>query len=504
MVTSQKKSTAKRKSVGLSKSLYIKGLQCHKALWLHKYRPEIKDEDDSVQSAVYSTGTNVGVLAQQLFPGGLEVPYEGLGYDAQIAMTSEALSNGTRTLYEATFCHDGVFVKADILHKGRKGWELYEVKSSTGMKDVYLEDIALQYHVLSNAGVNLSKASLVHINSSYVRQGDLDVGALFTIADVTKEVKQKQEAVTKNLTALRRMLKGDMPTMDIGPHCTNPYECSFSGHCWAHVPSPSVFDFADVGKPNAFDLYRQGIVRMEDVPVEQLGWRQRLQVENLVQKKVTVDAAAVKEFLQSLWYPLCFLDFETTCLTPVPLYDRTKPFQPVPFQYSLHIVDKPKSKPRHFEFLAAPGCDPRQEFVDDLLEKVPAGACIVAWNQGFEIGRLKELANHFPRKKKKILALTENFRDLMVPFRQKKIYHWEFGGSYSIKAILPALVPKLSYSGMGVSNGEEASIAWLSLWEEKEKERLAAVQRDLLEYCRLDTLAMVEILNVMKKLAQAR
>lgn len=278
--------------------------------------------------------------------------------------------------------------------------------------------------------------------------------------------------------------------------------CFFQGHCWAHIPSPSVFDFADLGKPNAFKLYEQGIVKMQDVSRESLGWRQQLQFDGTLHKKNLVETGAIREFIESLWYPLAFMDFETTCLTPVPLFDGTRPFQSVPFQFSLHWLDSPKATLKHKDFLASAKGDPQKQFLTTLLDFLPKNACILTWNKGFEGKVLRALGEQFPKYNKRILAIIENLVDLMAPFRSKKIYHWQFGGSYSIKAVLPALVPELSYETLAISDGGTAADSWLRIRSSIDLEEQALLRRELLEYCHLDTLAMVRILERMKKLVQ--
>jgi hypothetical protein len=483
----------------LSKSLFIRGLQCHKALWLHKYRPDLKDEVSPAQQAIFSAGTDVGILAQGLFPGGVEVPYEGLSPAEQLAMTREELAKGTTTIYEAAFSHDNVFVKVDILHRGKVGWELYEVKSSTGTKEVYLNDIALQYFVVTGTGLPVSKAALVHIDNSYVRQGTVDVPGLFTVVEVTDTVRQRQAEVVAELTAMRAMLYRDLPAIDIGPHCDDPYACPFTGHCWAHIPTPSVFDFADIGKPDAFDLYRRGIVRMADTPEAKLGWRQQLQLAGLLRQENRVETAAVSGFLEGLWYPLAYLDFETTYLTPVPLFDGTRPYQQVPFQFSLHWQECPDGPLHHVAYLAPAGADPQDGFLDALLAALPANACILTWNRGFEGKILTALAARNPERSTQINNLGDHLVDLMAPFRSKQIYHWGFNGSYSIKAVLPALVPELSYDGLTINNGELAAGTWLGLMETTDPQEQERLRRGLLEYCHLDTLAIVRILEKMRE-----
>ena len=249
---------AQQRNVYLSKSLFIRGLQCHKSLYLHKHHPELRDEPSDDQEALFSSGRDVGSLAQQLFPGGVEIPYEGLSHSQQLERTSQEIEKGTSTIYEAAFSHEGVFVKVDILHKGLKGWEIYEVKSSTSVKDVHYDDVAIQYFVLTGAGLPISATYLTHINTAYVRKGDIAPHGLFLSEDITSAVIEKQPFIMEELKGMQDMLRGGEPQIDIGPHCSDPYDCDFSGHCWSHVPSPSVFDFKGRGKPDAFDLYRHG------------------------------------------------------------------------------------------------------------------------------------------------------------------------------------------------------------------------------------------------------
>jgi hypothetical protein len=484
----------------LSKSLYIKGLQCHKALWLQKYKPELKDEVSESQQAVFDSGTEAGILAQQLFPGGTEVPYDGLTHEEQIALTQKLIADNTTTIYEATFSFNGIFVKADILHRNDDGWELYEVKSSAGLKKVHLNDIAVQYYVLNGCGINLAKAALMHINNQYVRQGDIEVRELFTVKDLTSDVIARQAELQDNIVVLRNMLQGDMPQADIGPHCSNPYECSFSGHCWQHIPENSVFELRDHGRPNPFGLVQQGILKMEDVPADMLGWRQKMQLDCLLKKEGHVDSTRIQEFLDSLRYPLCFMDFETIFRVAVPVWDGTSPYQQIPFQFSLHILDKPGDSPRHSEYLADGSSDPRPGFLTSLLASLPDQACIITWNKTFENGRLKELARIFPENADQLNQIIDNTIDLMEPFRNKSLYHWQMQGSYSLKSVLPALVPELSYDNLPISNGEMAADGWLRMVRSDDMAEKQAIREQLLQYCCLDTFAMIKILEKMKEM----
>jgi hypothetical protein len=298
------------------------------------------------------------------------------------------------------------------------------------------------------------------------------------------------------------MLNGEEPTIDIGPQCNKDYQCDFIGHCWSHIPSPSVFDYNDTGKPDGFKLYQQGIVKMEDVPVDSLGWRQKLQLDGVLYQNNHIDVDAVQNFIKSLWYPLCFMDFETTFNVPVPIFDGIRPYQQVTFQFSLDVINKPGGELEHYEFLAEGSTNPQKEFIERLLAVLPRNACVLVWNQGFESSRLKELADAFPEKRSEIDHLINNIRDLMIPYRDKSIYHWQFDGSYSIKVVLPTLVPELSYDNLEISDGGEASSAWLRMVQSKDDKEKSAIRKQLLQYCGLDTLAMVKILEKMKDMAK--
>jgi hypothetical protein len=482
----------------ISKSLYMTGRQCRKALWLHKHRPELKDEVSHEQQAMFDFATEVGRYAQELFPGGILVPYGDLSHSQQLAMTKDAITNGASTIYEGAFSYHDVFVKADILHLGLDGWELYEVKSSASLKEHYPDDIAIQYYVITWTGLHLQKASLVHLNMNYVRQGPIDVGQVFTMVDLTEIIRERQSDVAEKLAAMKATLQNDMPVTDISPNCDDPYACAFHGHCWAHIPKNSVFDFRGTGRPNAFELYRQGTVSMEDVPADALGWRQRLQLDGLRYQKNHIDKNTVKAFLDSFWFPLCFMDFETTYMVPIPLFDGMKPYEQLPFQFSLHVIEKEGDDPVHYAYLAKDLKNPCEEFLSNLLAVIPPGACILTWNKTFEAERLKELAEKFPEKSAEISTVVEHIRDLMAPFRDKSIYHWKLNGSYSIKNVLPALVDGYSYENLPINSGDMASAAWVQMIQESDSGERERIYKELLEYCHLDTWAMVLILKEME------
>jgi hypothetical protein len=482
----------------LSKTLFIRGLQCHKSLYLHKYHPDLKDEVSEQQEASFQIGRDVGVYAQNLFPNGVEILFDDVTLTDQLSRTTKEIENGTAVIYEAAFSFDNIFVKVDILRKHEGRWEIYEVKNSTSVKDVHHNDVAIQYYVLKGAGLSVSKAFLVHINNQYVRNGDIEVERLFIIQDLTEDVIDHQEFVEDEIKKMREMLKGAIPDIDIGGHCSDPYECDFGGHCWQHIPENSIFVLRGNG-PNKLDLYRQGVIRLEDVPKDILPRSQRIQIEGVLEKKNVTDKTAVREFLDTLWYPICFLDFETTFMVPIPLFDGSKPYQKIPFQYSLHCLERDGAELLHYEYLAQAKLDPRREFLEKLLNQLPEDACVLVYNKTFETGILNELIQMFPEHEIKVANIISNIRDLMIPFRNKDIYRWEMEGSYSLKYVLPALVPELKYEEMEISDGGMAANAWLRLWEMEDSAEIGKICTALLEYCKLDTLAMVRVLEELRE-----
>jgi hypothetical protein len=492
------KNNEQTKEVYLSKSLFIKGLQCHKLLFLQKNSPELKDEISDSQEAIFAGGRDVGILAWELFPGGVEIPYEGLSHQEQLDLTQQKIKEGKKTIYEATFSYEGVFVKVDILHKGKTDWDIYEVKASTKVKDVHIEDVAVQYYVVARTGLPVSRAYVVHINNKYIRKGDIDVTKLFTKEDLTEEVIEKQSSVKKEIKKQKQMLQGKEPNIDIGSYCDDPYTCDFHGHCWEHVPEDSIFDIHGRGI-DKFSLHNDGYLSMYDVPKDRLKPDQIMQIEYNRDKLVKTDKKAIQTFLKTVKYPLAFFDFETF-MAAMPPYDGIKPYQQIPFQYSLHILEKPDGKLQHHEYLARPRQDPREDLVSNLVNQMPDKGSVLVYNQSFEIGILKGLAELFPQQKKKIEKIISNVVDLMAPFKNRDVYHWQMNGSYSLKAVLPAMVPKLSYKHLDVSDGGMAMEAYAAMNQTDNKKEIERIRKSLLEYCQLDTLAMVEIIKKLWQL----
>ena len=495
--------------IGLSKSRYTKGIQCPKMLWMDAHMRD-KFDESVMNQAVLDTGSKVGDVAMGYYGDFVEVPYDRLTYSGMIALTKELLDAATPIICEATFSFDGNLCMLDILRVEPDGVHIVEVKSSTHINDIYYHDMAYQAWVLTHCRLNVKSVSLMHLNNRYVRQGELDLQQLFTVEDCTEEVFAMLGDVDEMIPYLKDYAsRDDEPEFDIGAQCKNPYECGYRGWCWRHVPKPSVFDLNRMPIKKALGYYEDGIESIGDL-VEagiRLNNRQHVQAKaESMDLDEIVDKAAVSRFLDDLNFPLYFLDFETF-QPAIPLFDGTKPYQQIPTQYSLHVLQSPDAELEHYEFLAEAGADPRRAVAEHLVDDIPPGVCTLAYNMGFEKGRINELANAFPDLADRLLAINDSMRDLIVPFRSGDYYVRAMGGSNSIKAVLPALFPnslELDYHVLeGIHNGSEAMDAFARLTE-MDHEEAVRTREQLLRYCELDTLAMVRIWEKLTSAVQQR
>jgi hypothetical protein len=458
------------------------------------------DELSEMQKAIFQRGTNVGELAQELFPGGNDAsPPNAFQYNKCVVQTKEEIERGTKVIYEAGFNYEKVLAIADIMVREGKKWSIYEVKSSTSISETYLNDAALQYYVISNSGLEINDFSIIHINNQYVRKGELSLDELFTIETVLEDILPLQISVKENVKRLKDVvLKKKMPDIDIGEYCHDPYTCSFFNYCRGHIPEDAVFEFSGMHLNKKYDLYRDGVIKLDDVPDDYpLSKNNKLQLDVYKSGKPIVNKDAITNYISDLEYPLYFMDFESF-QPAVPLFDNSKPYQQIPFQYSIHYKKNKEASLEHFEFLAEAGGDPRVEFIENLLRVTKEKGDIIVYNKSFEITRLKEIARDFPEYADEIEERISRVKDLMIPFQRKYFYSPEMQGSYSIKAVLPALVPELSYEELEINEGGLASIAYESLQNETDMIIASEIRKQLLEYCKLDTLAMVKILEKLE------
>jgi Domain of unknown function(DUF2779) len=473
------------------------GCQCTKRLFLHKHKPKLRNPRDEQQQAIFDAGTSVGELARQLFKGGIDAsPPDFFSWPVSIKKTQALIARGEDIIYEAAFQYEGVLCVLDILVKQGKHWYAFEVKSTTSAKEQHIQDAALQYYVLTNSGLPLQDISVIFLNNQYVRRGDLEIHHLFTTESVLESVVARQESIAIKIQELKALLAQRIePLIGIGPHCFDPYECDFTGHCWSHMPKEnSVFDLA---RGPGWKLYAEGYKHLNEIPeTYEMNETAHMQLVHHRSGEVHTDREALQQFLKPLTYPLYFLDFETM-MPGIPAYDESRPYQQIPFQFSLHVQQKEEAAIKHHEFLGDGINDPRPQFVEALLEQIGPSGSILCYNMSFEKSRIKELAELYPQHADTLLAMNERIVDLMIPFQQRMYYHPEFKGSYSIKAVLPVLIPSLRYHDLLIQEGGMASLVYSQL--HIQNKTTAEIQRQaLLDYCRMDTFAMVKILEYLK------
>ena len=500
--------------MNLSKSKYTRGVQCPKMLWMEEHLSQWYDSSVMNQT-VLDNGNAMGDLAMGYFGSFVEVPFDPQDpqrFAKAKERTQQLLAAGEPTICEATFDFDGNYCMADILRRREDGaFDLVEVKSSTHCKEVYLHDMAYQTWVLQQCGLDVRTTSLLYVNKQYVRQGQLDLQGLFKLEDHTDDVAEMIPAIAARTLALKATAEQPSePQQPLGEQCFSPYECGFRPWCWREMPTPNVFDIGRVHKKKAAELHQRGIDSFQQVMDAPDVWgmltnKQRQQVEGVArQLPPVIDRAAISSFLDTLRFPLYFLDFETF-QPAVPLYDGTRPFQQIPCQYSLHVLQAPDAPLEHYEFLAPAGADPRRAIAESLVAAIPANVCTLAYNMSFERGRISELADLFPDLAEHLMTIGANMRDLAVPFQRGDYYDAAMGGSYSIKHVLPALFPNdpdLDYHNLeGVHNGGEAMAAYGDLVN-MTPEDAARTRQQLLRYCELDTLAMVKIWQRLVEVAQ--
>ncbi len=487
----------------ISKSKYMAGVQCLKRLYLLVHQPELAGGMEAGDFFLMDQGRQAGRLAHQLFPGCVLVragdPEEAIRITRQLIANPEIPA-----IFEAAFENDHVLVRVDILQRRRdKRWRLIEVKSTADLKDHHVEDVAIQYRVLSRSGLDVASCSLAHVNRSYVFPGgDIDAREFFRIRNLTRKVERLQPKLTFQLRSEFRVLAmPKAPDLPTGSHCTDPVTCEFYDRCNPPKPNHHIAYLPRIHASAAEELDEMGVESIFDIPADfPLSKRQRRACTSVQTSKPWFSEDLGKE-LETLRFPLYFADFET--VNPaIPRFSGMRPFDQLPFQWSVHVQREPGAAPEHFEFLAADRADPRRDFISSLCGALGESGSVVVYNKQFESQRLAELAAWLPEFGGRIKKIQGRLFDLL-PVVRNHVYHPAFAGSFSLKAVLPALVPEMSYEGMDVANGQEAGLAWESLLrgglDESDRER---TRNALLGYCAQDTLALVRLLEQIRSVTQ--
>ncbi len=493
------------KASRLSKSKFLSGLQCHKRLYLEILHPLLATKPDAATQAMFDMGTEVGELARSRFRGGVLVTAGYRQTEAALAQTSALIQDLTvPAIFEAAFLHGGVLIRADVLERALTaegqpcGWRLIEVKSSTKVKDVHLEDLAVQSEVILGAGLTLVSVCLMHINTGYLyRNGAIDLTELFAIHDLSEVVAQRRAAVPERLATMRHMLfQTQPPAIEPDRHCHTPYDCPFWEHCTKDKPARWIH-YLPGSKQVVSQLTQQGVTTIDEIPPG----TKLSPVQGRVKENVEWVSAKLGPVLKAVQYPVHHLDFETVMLA-VPRFSETRPYQALPVQWSNHI-EQATGELRHEEFLHRDVSDPRKVLAESLLESLGEQGSICVYSP-YERSILEQLAAAVPPLRQALLRIVSRLWDLF-PIVRDHYYHPAFGGSYSIKSVLPAMVPSLAYDDLAIKEGGHAASQYYRMvFVETDWVERATIEEALLAYCKRDTLAMVELRRALKEKAQMK
>ena len=484
----------------LSKSRVLAGLKCHLRLWYKCYEPQRASEISPARQAIFDAGNEVGKMATHLYPGGILVEEDFTDHHNAVNTTAALMRDPqVPAIYEAAFIYDGVRVRADIIQRTDNGsWNLLEVKSSTSVKKIYHSDIAVQYFVLHGCGVTINTAGILHLNNQYIYDGhNLDGNSLFTYTDITENVIALQDQIAETLVTLKEMLSGTHPP-EIEParRCKRPYLCEFWEDCTRNVPKFWILNLNGMSQESLSELGNLGITDIKDVPDHFPMTRMQNRIRTCVIEQREYIAPELEAELKDIIYPVHFLDFETMSFA-IPRYAGTKVYQAIPFQWSNHILEK-NGTLHHHEYLCDKDKDPREEFTSSLLDSLGGGGTIFIYTT-YEKEIIRQLAEHLPANRDQLLETLVRFKDLCDIVR-RYYYHPQFRGSFSLKSVLPALLPAMSYENLVIQEGNQASVAYRHMIDpatsSADKSRVRA---NLLIYCGQDTLALVKIREKLLK-----
>src|SRR3989344_4296624 len=483
----------------LTKTDYILWRECKKNAWLKIHKPEIYNvqELSEFEQQIIETGNEVETVARELFPSGILLSGRG---PKELEKTQELLAKQTKVIFQPIFERDGFFAAMDVLELQSDGsYYIYEIKATSDVdKKTHYHDVAFQVNLLEKCGLKIGKAFLIHLNSEYVRQDKIEIRKLFMIADVTEEVEKRKEEVAQEMILAQKYVVQENEPMG---HCDCIYKgrsnhCSTFTYSNPKVPDYGVHDISRIGqsRKKLEELIDLGILELKDIPESmELSITQKNQIKAYVKDTIFKDAPAIKKELDELDFSLYFLDYETFPCA-IPRFDGFSPYQQIPFQYSLYVLDSLEAEPRHLEFLFTEKTDPSFPFLNSLEKHIGKKGTIVVWNKKFECKINEELANRNPDFQPFINSINERVYDLMDIFSNQWYVHKDFKGKVSIKNILPVLAPELSYKELNIQEGGSASQQWNEIWlgnvTRAEKEEII---KNLKLYCGLDTYAMYAI-----------
>ncbi|MDD5251122.1 MAG: DUF2779 domain-containing protein [Patescibacteria group bacterium] len=485
----------------ITKSNYLHFDQCAKYLWLEKNRKDLlPTELDADAERRFADGALVESEALKLFPEHVDCSGEKF-FDGP-KRTAALMATSARVLYQPAFLVDDLYARSDVLVRAAGGrWDICEIKSSTQVKEIHTLDLAFQKHVIESAGFKIGRCYVTHINNEYVRQGEIEPGKLLVAEDVTIEVVALESQVRRGVAAARQTLASkEEPAVRILKQCSDPYDCPLIPYCWRDVPNRSIYE-TRLKADQLNDLLDRDIVRLADVPDEMLvDKRDHWHWEAVRSGQPRVIREGIAEQLKPLEYPVHYLDYEAYA-SALPPFDGYRPYQYLPFQYSLHVQAKPGGKLKHYEFLADEWGDPATALAAQLSKEIGPKGSVVAWNASFERGCNELVAKRVPKHARFFERVNARLYDPITIVRSGDYYDARFGNSASLKAVLPVIAPEKAYDDLEIHEGGTAMAMWPKLCSpDLPKREKAQLRKDMLAYCARDTEAMVVIVDFFRGL----
>lgn len=484
----------------LTKSNYLSGLQCPKLLWIEKNEKERIPELSEIAKATIDEGYKIEELAKTLFPDLIDI--SNTFFKEQIQKTQEALKEKL-PIFQATFSVDDLYSRADIIIPSGDKWDIIEIKGSTEVKEIHLHDLSFQKHVYGRAGLKIRNCFVMHVNKEYIRNGNIEPSELLIKTDVSEKIEEFSLGIEERINKFIEIIKGECPEFSVDDLLTMVYDNFVKEEFMESLPDENIFQFTRILKKKAVPLYKEGVEKMCEVP-DSFRLNDKQKIQRLLSENggIHKDEKQIKHFLDNLQYPIYYFDFETIN-SAIPKFDKSKPYQQIPFQFSLHIQEEPNGELKHIGFLAEGTSDPRPALFQALKDYLGDKGDILVYNQSFEKMVLKQGGELFPEYSDLVENnLLPRIKDLMKVFSDFHYYNPEQKGSVSIKKVLP-LFSELKYDGMEIAKGDVASFEFERVTygnvSDEERQRIRTA---LEKYCELDTLAEVEIVNALREIVK--
>lgn len=479
----------------ISKSAFMKAEQCLKHFYLYKNHPNLRDKISREKQFIFKRGTDVGIFAQQLFPGGIDVTAGEKRNQDQFALkTKELIEQGVTTIYEATFIHEDLLVMVDILQKRDDKWIAYEVKSSLKITETYVKDACFQYYVIKNCLPNLTGFNLLTLNSNYVLEGKLEIEKLFKTTSIMKDaVKNLSYFSHKTQQAKLTLDQNKIPNIKVGPHCFQPYDCDFLGLCWKNIgDSSSVFSIGKLSKAAIFEFYNNNIQRIEDIDINKIANKEiQIQVKAVKENKEQFNTEQIQQFISGVKEPYCSLDIEVW-MSAIPYYDGTKSFQQIPFLFSM--ISEEDGELKNYSYFKPIEEDLRKNFLERILAETKKFNTILMYDKSLEETVLNQLAELYPDYRNDIAELKTKIVDLAEPIKKGNYYHPDMKGNFTLKSVAPLVNQEAGFDSLDIQSGITAMYMYESLLEQNAIES-EDVKQQLIDYCEMDALITYQLLS---------